>query len=202
MLPASSQVAQRQYNRLVSESVGVVGIQGDFAKHVVAVERAGGKPSLIRTPEELGEVDRVIIPGGESTTVGLLMQRFGLGPALIERARAGMPVWGTCMGLILLAARIRGSEQYRLGLLDVEVERNAFGAQVHSFEDDVSFGGLGAVRGVFIRAPVVTEHGDEIEVLARYEDRIVGVRGGRIVGTSFHPELTDDIRIHEWFLTV
>lgn len=179
---------------------GVVSIQGDFAKHVEAVERAGGHARLVRIPEELETVDRLIIPGGESTTVGLLMERFGLGAAITARAGQGMPVWGTCMGMILLAAQIEDSDQYRLGILDVTVRRNAFGAQVHSFEDDLEFEGVGRVRGVFIRAPIVTSTEPGVEVLSRYEDRVVAVRQGRIVGTSFHPELTDDTRIHRWFL--
>jgi 5'-phosphate synthase pdxT subunit len=182
--------------------VGVVGIQGDFAKHVQAIEAAGGTARLVRTPEELDSVERLIIPGGESTTVGLLMERFGLGAAILERAREGMPVWGTCMGLILMAAEIEGSDQYRLGLLGVTVRRNAFGAQVHSFEDDLEFAGIGSVRGVFIRAPIVSVVGEKVEVLARYHEQIVAVREGRLVGTSFHPELTDDDRIHRWFLSL
>mgnify|MGYP003345386690 CR=1 FL=1 len=144
----------------------------------------------------------MVIPGGESTTVGLLLQRFGLGDALRARAEEGMPIWGTCMGMILMAARVLGREgQYALGLLDIDVERNAFGAQVHSFEDEVSVNGLDEpVMGVFIRAPVVTRLGPDVEELARYEGKIVAVRRGKLVGTSFHPELTDDRRLHRWFL--
>lgn len=156
----------------------------------------------VRSPEDLDRVDRLILPGGESTTVGLLMERFGLGEAIKQRASDGMPIWGTCMGMILMATEIEGRpEQFSLALLDVTVKRNAFGAQVHSFEDTVTVQGLEEpVLGVFIRAPILTRLGREVEVLARYEEKVVAARKGRLLGTSFHPELTDDIRMHRWFL--
>jgi 5'-phosphate synthase pdxT subunit len=186
--------------------VGVIAIQGDFDKHREALIRAGLSASdvvEVRTPEELATVDRAILPGGESTTVGLLMQRYGLGDALRQAGKAGLPLWGTCMGMIMLATEIEDRNQYTLGLLDVAVKRNAFGAQVHSFEDEVSVLGLEEpVTGVFIRAPIVTRVGPSVEVLARYQGKVVAVRQGKVVGTSFHPELTDDIRMHEWFLTL
>lgn len=184
-------------------TVGVIALQGDYAKHIEAIHRVGPQVQAIeiRTPEELAQCERVILPGGESTTVGLLMQRFGLGEALREAAQKGMPIWGTCMGMIIMAKDISGSSQYSLGLLDIAVERNAFGAQVHSFEDEVPFEPLGrSVTGVFIRAPVVSRTGRGVEVLSRYEGKVVGVRQGNLVGTSYHPELTDDIRVHKWFL--
>lgn len=182
----------------------MLAVQGDFDRHRGSLERAGGAAwavDEVRTPEDLARVERLVIPGGESTTVGLLLQRFGLGDALIDRGRSGMPIWGTCMGMILLASEVEGRDQYRLGLLDVTVRRNAFGAQVHSFEDAVPCAGLEApVQAVFIRAPVVTRTGPGVEVLATYADRIVAVRQGAVLGTSFHPELTDDVRLHRWFL--
>ncbi len=180
---------------------GVIAIQGDFEKHIRAIEACGEEAVEVRTPEELAGVDRAIIPGGESTTVGLLMERFGLGDALRARAGAGMPLWGTCMGMIMMAREVEGRSQYTLDLLDIAIERNAFGAQVHSFEDEVKIEGLEEpVTGVFIRAPVVTRMGPGVEKLAEYEGRIVAVRQGNLVGTSFHPELTDDTRMHRWFL--
>jgi pyridoxal 5'-phosphate synthase pdxT subunit len=183
--------------------VGVVAIQGDFEKHVSALHRADSsvEVSEVRTPEDLAAVDRIVIPGGESTTVGMLMERYGVGAAIQARARDGMPVWGTCMGMILMAAEVEGRSQYSLNLLDVTVRRNAFGAQVHSFEDSVYVSGLDEpVTGVFIRAPVVTRWGSEVEVLGEYDGQVVAVRQGNRLGTSFHPELTDDIRLHEWFI--
>jgi 5'-phosphate synthase pdxT subunit len=182
--------------------VGVVAVQGDFEKHASAFAACGAQTRFVRTPEDLDGVDRIVIPGGESTTVGKLMQRFGLGDAIVERVRQGTPVWGTCMGMILLAKDVEGFDQYKLGLLDVTVRRNAFGAQVHSFEDEVEFEGFDTpILGVFIRAPIVVRCGQDVDALGCYEGKVVAVRQANILGTSFHPELTDDRRVHEWFLT-
>lgn len=183
--------------------VGVVSIQGDFAKHREAFQRIQPKVISVevRTPDDLKQCDRLVLPGGESTTVGILLERFGLGDAIRTAAESGMPVWGTCMGMILMADRIEGRKQYSLNLLDITVRRNAFGSQVHSFEDTVAMDGLETdVLGVFIRAPIVTDVGEGVEVLGKYQDQIVAVRQGARLGTSFHPELTDDLALHEWFL--
>ena len=182
--------------------VGVLAVQGDYAKHMEVLGRIGAPAQEVRTVEDLDQVDRLIIPGGESTTVGLLLQRFGLGEEIVRRAGSGMPVWGTCMGLILLAREVEGRDQWTLGLLDVKVRRNAFGSQVNSFEDSVEIDGWEELAlGVFIRAPVVVDHGPEVEAFARYQGQIVGVRQGTIIGTSFHPELTSDTRIHQEFVS-
>lgn len=183
--------------------VGVLAVQGDFAKHVESFHRVEASLEVreVRSPEDLAQVDRMVIPGGESTTVGLLLERFGLGPAIRQRAAQGMPVWGTCMGMILMSTSVEDRFQYTLELLDITVRRNAFGAQVHSFEDTVEVEGLGEVTGVFIRAPIVVSHGATVEVLSRYESQIIAVRQGKCLGTSFHPELTEDTRLHEWFLS-
>ncbi len=182
--------------------VGVLAVQGDFERHCDSFRRAGAPPvAEVRTPADLDGVDRLVIPGGESTTVGMLLERYGLAAAIRDRVAAGMPVWGTCMGLILLAREVEGRLQPTLGLLDVTVRRNAFGAQVNSFEDEVEVAGVGSpVLGVFIRAPIVTRIGPGVETLARYGGQVVAVRSGAVVGTSFHPELTDDTRLHTWFL--
>lgn len=186
----------------MSQRVGVCAIQGDFEKHILSLKALGVQAKEVRTLQHLAEVDRLIIPGGESTTVGLLMERYGMGSAIRERAAMGMPIWGTCMGMILLAKEVEDREQYRLGLMDICVRRNAFGAQIHSFEDSVAVQGLDRpVLGVFIRAPIVAKTWGKSEVIARYEDKIVGVRQGKLLGTSFHPEMTDDTRLHEWFLS-
>lgn len=185
----------------MSERVGVVAVQGDFARHLETLAAIGVRGREVRTVEELATVDRAILPGGESTTVGFLMERFGLGAALTEAANGGMPMWGTCMGMILMAREVEDREQYRLGVLDVTVRRNAFGAQVHSFEEEIAFAGLERpVMGVFIRAPIVTRHGPAVEPLAFVHGSLVAVRQGRLFGTSFHPELTSDPSVHEWFL--
>lgn len=181
-------------------TTGVLALQGDFERHLAALAEIGADAAEVRTPEHLAKVERLIIPGGESTTVGMLLERYGLGAGVRDRALAGMPVWGTCMGLILLASEVEGRDQPLLGLLDATVRRNAFGPQVHSFEDDVECEGPGKVPGVFIRAPEVVRTGPGVEVWARYQGRVVGVRSGRILGTAFHPELTDDRRVHSYFL--
>lgn len=188
------------------QTVGVVSIQGDFAKHIEALERLGRTDLRIvevREPRDLDGVDRAILPGGESTTVGLLMERYGLGAELKSRAEKGLPIWGTCMGMILMAKDVEDRKQYTLDLLDITVQRNAFGAQVHSFEDEVKLTGLKEpVVGVFIRAPIVTRLGKGVEAIGKYGRKVVAVRQGNLLGTSFHPELTEDTRLHEWFLTI
>ncbi|MFN7172864.1 MAG: pyridoxal 5'-phosphate synthase glutaminase subunit PdxT [Fimbriimonadaceae bacterium] len=180
---------------------GVLGVQGDFRMHLNALREVGAEPIEVRHTAHLDQVDRLIIPGGESSTVGILLERHGLGEALKRRIQAGMPVWGTCMGMILLAKEIEGMEQYSLGVLDVQVKRNAFGAQVHSFECELAMTLFEEpMQGIFIRAPVVTKVGEGVEVLAELDGKIVAVRQGSVVGTSFHPELTKDRRFHQWFL--
>lgn len=186
----------------MSSRVGVLAIQGDYACHMQVFASLGATVSEVRTPEDLAQVERLVIPGGESSTVGKLLERYGTGAAIRERAAAGMPIWGTCMGMIMLAQRIENRTQYSLELMDITVRRNAFGAQVHSFETEVPMAGWEEpLTAVFIRAPIVTEIGPEVEVLARYEDQIVAVRQGKLLGTSFHPELTDDPRLAAEFLT-
>jgi pyridoxal 5'-phosphate synthase pdxT subunit len=182
-------------------TVGVLSLQGDVEKHLQALERAGVAGRPVKTAEGLAEVDGLIIPGGESTTVGMLLDRFGLSEPIRERARAGMPVFGTCTGLILLARDIRGSDQPRIGLMDIEVERNAYGRQVDSFETDIPVPELGEepVHAVFIRAPAIRRVGPEVEVLAEVDETPLLVRQDRILGASFHPELTDDARLHALF---
>ena len=186
--------------------VGVISIQGDFDKHCDALrrcERDGLEVVEVRTPTELAKVERAIIPGGESTTVGILMQRYGMADALKGAAAEGMPIWGTCMGMILMSKTIAGRDQFSLGLLNIEVTRNAFGSQIHSFEDEIHILGLSSpVLGVFIRAPIVSKIESPATVLAEYDGKIVGVRQGNLIGTSFHPELTDDVRLHEYFLDI
>ncbi len=198
---------ERRDGYLDRVKVGVVAIQGDYEKHIEALRRTGRsglEVHEIRTPEDLARVERVVIPGGESTTVGLLMQRFGLAGALREAAADGMPVWGTCMGMIMMAHHVANRPgQFTLDLLDIDVERNAFGAQVHSFEDAVPLKGLDEpVMGVFIRAPVVTRVGEGVAALGTYDGRVVAVQSGKRLGTSFHPELTEDVRLHEYFLSL
>jgi 5'-phosphate synthase pdxT subunit len=162
----------------------------------------------VRRPEELGGLSALIIPGGESTTIGMLMDRFDLLQSIRDLAREGLPILGTCAGAILLAREISGSDQPRLGLMDMTVERNAYGRQIESFEADVDFRppGTGAdgdahpLHAVFIRAPIITRTGSEVEVLARFEENPVVVRQGRLYAATFHPELSGERRIHALLL--
>lgn len=182
--------------------IGVLAIQGDVAEHLRAIAAAGGVGSRVRRPADLDAVDGLILPGGESTTIGMLGREAGLLATIRERLAGGMPAWGTCAGLILLAREV-GREQPLIGGLDVAVARNAFGRQVDSFEVDLDIAGLagGPFRAVFIRAPVVSAAGPGVAVLARLNDgTIVAVRQGPLLGTSFHPELTGDPRLHALFV--
>lgn len=184
------------------QRVGVLSLQGDFGRHLEALRRLSeqiqGVP--IKTVEQLNSIDRLIIPGGESTTVGMLLESTGLGEA-IKRSAEGIAIWGTCMGMIVLARQIEGSDQPTLGLLDIAVRRNAFGSQTSSFEDKVHAPEVGPdATGVFIRAPIVIATGEGVRPLATYAGQTVGVVQGRIMGTSFHPELTSNLDFHRFFL--
>jgi pyridoxal 5'-phosphate synthase pdxT subunit len=173
--------------------VGVLAIQGDFEAHARALREVGAEPRVVRTAEDLEALDGLIIPGGESTTMTLGIERERLAEPLRELVRSGRPVLGTCAGLIML-------DRDHLGLLDVSARRNAFGRQLHSFEAELNLEGLGPLRAVFIRAPWVEEHGDDVEVLAEVDGRPVAVRQGNILAVAFHPELTDDRALHRWLL--
>ncbi len=183
--------------------VGVLGLQGDVREHVRAIEAAGATAAVVRAPDELAATDAMVIPGGESTTIGKLLDRFGLLQPLSDRIAAGMPAYGTCAGLILMAREVTGSQDapHRIGGLDVVVRRNGYGRQIDSFESDVAVEGLEEpLRAVFIRAPVIEAIGAGVEVLATVDGNPVLVRQGRSLASSFHPEMTGDPRIHEMFL--
>ncbi|MEU9998939.1 pyridoxal 5'-phosphate synthase glutaminase subunit PdxT [Streptomyces sp. NPDC050848] len=184
--------------------IGVLALQGDVREHLIALAAADAVARPVRRPEELAEVDGLVIPGGESTTISKLAELFGLMAPLRERIAAGLPVYGTCAGLIMLADKILDprSGQETFGGIDMIVRRNAFGRQNESFEAGVTVTGIedGPVEGVFIRAPWVESVGAEVEVLAEHEGHIVAVRQGQALATSFHPELTGDHRIHALFV--
>jgi 5'-phosphate synthase pdxT subunit len=186
--------------------IGVLALQGDVAEHMRALRAAGAEPAAVRRPEELDRVDGLVIPGGESTTIWKLIDIFGLAEQLRKRIADGMPTFGSCAGMIMLADRLPdpASGQQTLGGIDMTVRRNAFGRQVDSFELDLEVAGLhgGPYRAVFIRAPWVEQVGPGVEILATEPgtSRIVAVRQGRALATSFHPELTPDWRIHEMFV--
>ena len=188
----------------MNRRVGVLALQGDFSQHLAAFKGLDCDAVPVKHAAEVRECDALVIPGGESTTIGKLCQRFGLDEAIMEFNERGAPIWGTCAGMILLAKEIEGSNQWRLGLMDITVRRNAFGRQVDSFEADLAIEGVtsGPFRAVFIRAPLVTEVRADAQVLARCDDKIVMVRQGNLLATAFHPELTDDRRVQQYFLNM
>jgi pyridoxal 5'-phosphate synthase pdxT subunit len=183
--------------------VGVLSLQGDFAAHLSVLERLGVVGVPVREANHVADLDGIILPGGESTTISKLMARYGIAEALREASAAGLPIWGTCAGMILLAREIAsGGErggQVTLGLMDIVVARNAFGRQIDSFESEIE-SQLGTLRGVFIRAPYIVEAGPEVKALAKLDGKIVLARQGEILASAFHPELTGDDRLAEYFL--
>ncbi|MGH2740092.1 MAG: pyridoxal 5'-phosphate synthase glutaminase subunit PdxT [Actinomycetota bacterium] len=180
---------------------GVLALQGDFREHAAMLDACGATPMLVRTAEQLNEVECLVIPGGESTTIGRLATIHELVEPIRARAREGMPVFGTCAGMIVMAKDVRGGERL-LSIMDLTVERNAYGRQVDSFEADIGAPGLdgGSIRGVFIRAPVVVRVGESVHVLAEHEGRAVVCEQGRMLAAAFHPELAGERRLHERFL--
>jgi len=180
-----------------SLQVGVLAVQGDFGAHSRVLRELGASPSEVRTPEQLDELDGLIIPGGESTTITMGMEAAGLDEGVHSHHRAGRPILGTCAGMIVCDDR-------HLGLIDATARRNAFGRQLQSFEADLEVEGIGPdpLRAVFIRAPWIERHGAGVEVLASWEDHPVVVRDGSVLACAFHPELTDDARIHALFMAV
>lgn len=184
--------------------IGVLAVQGDVIEHLTILRNLGVDEVEVRVPEDLEGVDGLIIPGGESTTIGKLMVRYGLDRAVPEQVGRGMAVYGTCAGMILMARRASGGEPPLLRLMDIAVTRNAYGRQVDSFEADLEVPVLGppALRAVFIRAPVIDEVGRNVEVLASLDGRPVLARQGRLLVSSFHPELAPDDRVHRYLLDV
>ena len=183
--------------------IGVFALQGDVREHAAALRDVGAEPVEVRLPRDLVGLDGLILPGGESTTMRRLIDLYGLREPIVALARGGAPLYGTCAGMILLADRIADGDEPVLRLLDITVQRNAYGRQLDSFEADLAIPALGGepLHGVFIRAPVVSEVGPAVEVLARDADgRAIAVRQGRVLATAFHPELTADRRLHRLFV--
>lgn len=179
--------------------IGILAVQGDVREHANALREVGAEPVEVRLPRDLVGLDALILPGGESTTMRKLIDLYGLREPIVALAHGGTPVYGTCAGMILLADRIADGDEPVLRLLDITVERNAYGRQLDSFEADLAIPSLGdePLHGVFIRAPVVSQAGPKVEVLARDADgRPIAVRQGRVIATAFHPELTPDRRLH------
>ena len=202
----------------MKQQIGILALQGSFIEHAHAVESIGAEPVLIRLPEQLDNIEGLIIPGGESTTIGKLLEEYNLLKKIKELALEGMPVYGTCAGMILLAKNIEDgnravsdvnspdttfSEIHNLGLIDITVRRNAFGRQLESFEEDLDIPVLGEIpfHSVFIRAPLIVRTGEKVKILAVLSDKsVVAAEQGSILVTAFHPELTDDLRVHKYFL--
>jgi len=184
--------------------VGVLALQGAFREHIVALEALGVTALAIRLPEQLDDCAGLVIPGGESTAIGKLMTSYGFWEPVAKRHAEGMAIWGTCAGAILLAGEILDAlpDQRGLGLMDIAVRRNAYGRQLASFEAELDVAGLegGTYTGVFIRAPWIESVGPAVEILATHEGRIVAAREGDLMATTFHPELTGDVRIHRLFV--
>jgi 5'-phosphate synthase pdxT subunit len=184
-------------------NIGVLAVQGDFAEHCHVLRSIGADATEVRLPEQLQGLDGLIIPGGESTTLSRLMSLYGLRQPVADMASAGQAVWGTCAGMIMLASEITEEDPVPLAMMDVGVRRNAFGRQVDSFEQDLEIKGLGTdpYHAIFIRAPVIIRIGEDVDVLSALPDgRPVAVRESNLLATAFHPELTDDARIHRYFV--
>ncbi|WP_078414531.1 pyridoxal 5'-phosphate synthase glutaminase subunit PdxT [Priestia abyssalis] len=183
--------------------VGVLGLQGAVREHIRAVEASGAEALVIKKVEQLEEVDGLVLPGGESTTMRRLIDKYGFMEPLREFAQSGKPLFGTCAGLILLSKEIAGYEEPHIGVMDIKVERNSFGRQRESFEAKLSIQGVAEdFIGVFIRAPHIVSVGDEVEVLSEHNGRIVAARQGQFLGCSFHPELTEDHRLAQYFVNM
>ena len=187
-----------------SPRIGILALQGDVREHANALRDVGAEPIQVRLPRDLVGLDGLILPGGESTTMRKLIDLYGLREPIVALAHGGAPLYGTCAGMILLADRIADGDEPVLRLLDITVERNAYGRQLDSFEADLAIPSIGdePLHGVFIRAPVVSEVGPDVEVLARdpTDGRPIAVRQGRVMATAFHPELTGDRRLHRLML--
>lgn len=199
-------------------TVGVLALQGAIREHIQMINRCNANGIAIKRPSELSQINALIIPGGESTTIGKLIIKYGFDEAICELFEKGVPIYGTCAGLILLAKSVvngpessngasKEQEELKpppLGLIDIKVRRNAFGRQRESFEADLDISKISppAFRGIFIRAPWIESVGPGVEVLSKFEDRIVMARQGRLLVTAFHPELTDDPRIHRYFIDI
>ena len=185
-------------------TVGVLALQGDVRSHLRRVADLGARGVPVKRPDQLAGLDALIVPGGESTTISMLAQRWGLIEPVRELIRGGLPVFGSCAGMIMLADTVLDgrADQLPFGGIDMVVRRNAFGRQVDSFEADVEVAGIGGgpMRAIFIRAPWVESIGDGVEVLAAVDDRFVAVRQGALLATSFHPEVTGDLRVHQFFV--
>ncbi len=189
----------------MTSQVGVLAIQGSVEEHAAALKKVGAKAVMVRCVDDLNKIEKLIIPGGESTTIGKLLWRFGLAEEIIKRANdKTLAIWGTCAGAILLAKKIEGRDKAdSLNLMNITILRNAYGNQLNSFETKVKFkfeDGEKLIDAVFIRAPEIKEVADKASVLAYHQNEIIAAKEGRLMATTFHPEMTEDTTLHQWFL--
>jgi pyridoxal 5'-phosphate synthase pdxT subunit len=180
--------------------IGILALQGDVREHADMLRKLGAETISVKSKEDLEDLDALIIPGGESTAIGLLMKRYNLDKAIKEKNKQGMPIYGTCAGAIMLAKDIIESKQLKLNLADISIKRNDYGRQVDSFETELQIKGIGNFPGIFIRAPVIKSIHDGVEILSEYKKSPVMLRQHNILITTFHPELTNDTRVHKYFL--
>jgi 5'-phosphate synthase pdxT subunit len=195
---------KKQTKKVSSKIIGILALQGDFLEHIQTLRRIGVQTKEIKLPKDLENIDGIILPGGESTTIARLLDVFSLREPLKQKIQDGLPVWGTCAGMILLAKKLIQDKPTPLGLMDITVNRNAFGRQIDSFEVPLKIKPFGdtPLLATFIRAPLITEIGPDVEVLSKLEDGlVVAARQKKILVTSFHPELTTDTRFHEYFIS-
>jgi 5'-phosphate synthase pdxT subunit len=182
--------------------IGVLALQGSFKEHTGMLKKCGVEAASVKSPEDLRGLNGLIIPGGESTAIGNLMQRSHLDREIIKRNRLGMAIYGTCAGAIVLSKGIAGSGQPRLNLLDISIKRNDYGRQIDSFEAELDIEKLGKFNGIFIRAPVIEKVNNGVQILSKFNSNPVLIQKGNILASTFHPELTDDKRVHEYFVEI
>lgn len=182
--------------------IGVLALQGSFREHIEMLKKCDVEAVSVKSPEDLRDLNGLIIPGGESTAIGNLMQRDHLDSEIIKRNRLGMAVYGTCAGAILLSKSIVESEQPRLNLLDISIKRNDYGRQIDSFEADLDIEKIGKFKGIFIRAPVIEKVNDGVKVLSKFNNKPILVQKNNVLASTFHPELTNDTRVHEYFVEI
>ena len=183
-------------------NIGILALQGDVREHKRALMKLDATPIEVKSPQDLEDLDALIIPGGESTTIGMLIKKYKLDKAIKEKHKQGLPIYGACAGAILLTNNIIGSQQPKLGLADISVKRNGYGRQIDSFETNLSIKGIGNFKGIFIRSPVIKNLHNGIRVLSEHKNSPVMIKQNNLLITTFHPELTNDTRIHEYFLNM
>ena len=189
---------------LPDKQIGVLALQGDFYEHIAILEKLDNKASLIKKPEELESLDGLIIPGGESATICKLIRNYGFEEKIKQAVSKGMGLWGTCAGMITIAKKLKDDYPKPIGIMDITVERNFYGRQIDSFEEKVVIKGIDDKKfnAIFIRAPIIREVGKNVEVLSILNNEIIAARQDKIFVTSFHPELTEDSRVHKYFLSM